>query len=95
MGDYLNSTLKKCILGITHAVVTGKPISPSTEENCAVAKRELEKAKPSYVPPKQANPAKIPTRHLLRLIHHPNPESLRRFIEEHKSVLQRTPHPKN
>lgn len=43
MGGYFEPTLRKCLLGTLDAVIHLRPISPSTEENCAVAEREAEK----------------------------------------------------
>jgi len=42
MGEYFEPTLRKCLLGTLDSIIHQRPISPSTEENCAVAEREAE-----------------------------------------------------
>lgn len=67
MGDYLSQTLKKCVLGVAEAFIQGRPIGPSTEENCAVAIRELQER---IVPPQ---PLKLEAKDVAKLLPKPTP----------------------
>jgi len=43
MGDYFEKTFRKCLLGTVDALLRGEELSPTTQENCAVAAREAKK----------------------------------------------------
>jgi len=43
MGDYAVQTFTKCVQGLADAAIRGREPSPTTQENCAVAERELKK----------------------------------------------------
>lgn len=45
MGNHVRTTLEKCLFGIANDILKGKPLSPSTQENCAVAEREMRNAR--------------------------------------------------
>lgn len=42
MGNYFDPTFSKCVIGIAAADVQKRTLSPSAQENCAVALREAE-----------------------------------------------------
>ena len=90
MGKINFDTARKCILGVAYAVAEGKPISPSTQENCAVSAREVSEAlkdapKPSASPSHAARKSKDSKRH-------PKAElkNLRRLKEELKRLDGKT-----
>ncbi|MFO1462149.1 MAG: hypothetical protein U1F66_00050 [bacterium] len=81
MGDYFKQTFEKCVLGVVDAAIQGRPISPSTEENCAVAARELREAKELA----EKNPPKPKPAEKTRQAHHADAKALRKLMPPPKT----------
>lgn len=59
MGDYFQKNFRKCLLGTVDALLRGEELSPTTQENCAVAAREAKKAAAEGASAFEAPPPKL------------------------------------